>query len=399
MAMILISIGELLFFKYFNFFSISISTVLNIFTVPSDPFLLNLVLPLGISFYTFVVLGYVIDVYREKNSAEHHFGKFATFVSFFPTLLSGPIERTESLLGQIHNPKSFDYDTTANGLRQMLWGFFKKIAVADLLAVYVDKVYDNITAYTGFSLVAATLLFTVQIYCDFSGYSDIAIGVAKLFNINLKENFKTPYFATSIKEFWGRWHISLSTWFRDYVYIPLGGNRVKSVRHKLNLCITFLISGLWHGANWSYVIWGAVHGIAQVVESCFRKGSKPRRFPFLRWIWTMMVVVAAWVFFRANSLTDALYVFKNCLVGIARPGAYAYSAYVALGITKDKLFAMVVGILLIILVEALQQKMDVFSKIGKAPTWIRMALYAIITLMIVLFKPIVHNSQFIYFQF
>lgn len=249
-----VCLGVLFFFKYFNFFSQSVIGFLNLFSLKLSPLTLKVILPVGISFYTFQTLSYVIDVYRGNVKAEHHFGYYAAFISFFPQLVAGPIERVNSLLPQIKAEHKFDYEKASYGIKMMIWGYFKKLVIADTLSQYVSVVYDNPRQYQGFSLVIATLFFAFQIYCDFSGYSDIAIGTAKLLGIDLTTNFKSPYFSQSVKEFWSRWHISLSTWFRDYVYIPLGGNRVGKIRHSLNLIITFLVSGLWHGANWTYVV-------------------------------------------------------------------------------------------------------------------------------------------------
>lgn len=252
----ILCLGVLFFFKYFNFVSESITRLLSIFAIQMNPITLKLLLPVGISFYTFQTLSYVIDVYRGDVPAEKHFGYYAVFISFFPQLVAGPIERTSNLLPQIKAKHEFNYDQATYGLKLMAWGYFKKIVIADTLSKYVSAVYDVPQNLTGFVLVLATLFFTLQIYCDFSGYSDIAIGTAKLLGINLMTNFKSPYFSQSIKEFWSRWHISLSTWFRDYIYIPLGGNRVGKIRHTMNLLITFLASGLWHGANWTFAVWG-----------------------------------------------------------------------------------------------------------------------------------------------
>jgi D-alanyl-lipoteichoic acid acyltransferase DltB (MBOAT superfamily) len=249
-------LGVLFLFKYFNFISESVTDFLSLFAIQLNPITLNLILPVGISFYTFQTLSYVIDVYKGDVQAEHHFGYYAVFISFFPQLVAGPIERTGNLLPQIKGEHKFDYDQAAYGLKLMAWGYFKKLAIADVVSVYVDAAYSSLGTCTGFDLLAAIFFFTIQIYCDFSGYSDIAIGTAKLLGIDLMTNFKSPYFSTSIKEFWSRWHISLSTWFRDYVYIPLGGNRCSKVKRDRNLLITFLTSGLWHGANWTYVVWG-----------------------------------------------------------------------------------------------------------------------------------------------
>ena len=269
-----ICLGVLFFFKYFNFVSESVTAVFRLFAIQMNPVLLNLLLPVGISFYTFQTLSYVIDVYKGDVKVEHHFGYYATFISFFPQLVAGPIERTNNLLPQIKTEHKFNYDQATYGLKLMVWGYFKKIVIADTLSQFVSKVYDAPQGFSGFALILATVFFTLQIYCDFSGYSDIAIGTAKLLGINLMTNFKSPYFSQSIKEFWSRWHISLSTWFRDYVYIPLGGSRVGKIRHAVNLLITFLISGLWHGANWTFVIWGGIHGLGQMIESSVVANNK-----------------------------------------------------------------------------------------------------------------------------
>lgn len=253
---VIVCMGVLFFFKYFNFFSGTANALMNRMGIKQDPITFNIVLPVGISFYTFQTMSYVIDVYKGTTKAEYHFGKYAAFVSFFPQLVAGPIERSNNLLPQIRQNHIFNHDKAMQGVKLMLWGYYKKLVIADALAEYVKKVFDSPRDFTGFALVIASLFFTIQIYCDFSGYSDIAIGTAKLFGIELMKNFKSPYFSGSVREFWSRWHISLSTWFRDYVYIPLGGNRVGKIRHYINLMITFLVSGLWHGANWTFVAWG-----------------------------------------------------------------------------------------------------------------------------------------------
>ena len=264
---VLVCMGILFFFKYFNFFSGIANSIMQLLGIRQDPFVLNVVLPVGISFYTFQTMSYVIDVYRGVTKAEHHFGKYAAFVSFFPQLVAGPIERSNNLLPQINNDHVFDYEKAMHGVKLMLWGYYKKLVIADVLSEYVQKVFNDPHSFSGFALIIASVFFSLQIYCDFSGYSDIALGTAKLFGIDLMINFRSPYFSKSIKEFWSRWHISLSTWFRDYVYIPLGGNRVGKIRHYMNLMITFLVSGLWHGANWTFIVWGGIHGLIQVLET------------------------------------------------------------------------------------------------------------------------------------
>lgn len=251
-------LSVLFYFKYFNFIIETVVSCLNHMAIPANFSALQIILPAGISFYTFQAMSYIVDVYQGKIKAERHLGIYAAYISFFPQLVAGPIERTDHLLPQIKREQSFSYEKAVDGLKIMLWGFYKKVVVADTLAIYVDKVYNNLSDYKGFDLALAVLFFTLQIYCDFSGYSDIAVGTAKLMGIELITNFNAPYFSLSVKEFWSRWHISLSSWFRDYIYIPLGGNRCVKWRHYLNILITFLLSGLWHGANWTFIFWGGV---------------------------------------------------------------------------------------------------------------------------------------------
>ena len=247
--------GLLFFFKYLNFFSENVAALLQRFSIPMQPFTLRLALPIGISFYLFQTISYLVDVYKGKIPAERHFGIYAVYISFFPKVMQGPIERGESLLPQLHKPRRFHYGQASYGMKLMAWGFFKKLVLADGLSIYVSQVYDNLSSYTGFSLMLATFFYAIQLYCDFSGYTDIALGSAGILGIRLSPNFRSPYFVSSIKDFWGRWHISLSSWLRDYIYIPLGGSRVGRIRHALNIMITFLVSGLWHGASWNYVLW------------------------------------------------------------------------------------------------------------------------------------------------
>ena len=314
-ATLVVSLGILFFYKYFDFLAGSVTAVANRFGAGWAPFSLGLMLPVGISFYTFQTLSYVIDVYRGDLPAERHFGYYALYVSFFPQLVAGPIERPENLLPQLRADHKFSRDDTAAGLRLMLTGFFKKIAVADLCAAYVVPVFSEPEHANGMSVILAAVLFAFQIYGDFAGYTDIAIGCARVMGIKLMKNFDRPYTAESIKEFWARWHISLSSWFRDYLYIPLGGNRCSKARHLCNLMTVFLVSGLWHGAAWTYVIWGALHGFYQVVGILTKKLRAgiydrlriDRSSPAAR-LWrqgvTFVLVTFAWIFFRANSISD-----------------------------------------------------------------------------------------------
>lgn len=313
---LVINFAILFLFKYFNFIGDSITAIFFAMGISWQVPNLDVLLPVGISFYTFQAVGYSIDVYRGTIKAERNFFTYALFVSFFPQLVAGPIERAKNLLPQFHEEHRFDYSGTVEGLRMMLWGYFMKSCVADTIAPYVDKVYNNMTAVGGVSILIATILFTFQIYCDFGGYSLIARGAAKVMGFNLMENFHRPYLSLSVKEFWKRWHISLSSWFMDYVYIPLGGNRVKYCRHLSNLFITFLVSGVWHGANWTFVLWGAWHGVFIVVDNLFRKYSlipKPEHkiTKILCIPVVFMIAVFGWVFFRANNVQDAFFAFQT----------------------------------------------------------------------------------------
>ncbi len=311
------NLGVLFLFKYFNFFNVSIHGLAANIGVDYAAPTVSLALPVGISFYTFQSMAYTIDVYRRKVEPEKHFGIFAAFVAFFPQLVAGPIERAGHMLPQFHVKHRFDPERAVEGLRLMLWGFFKKVVIADRLAIYVDAVYNHAHDYSGWPLILATVFFSFQIYCDFSGYTDIARGTAKIMGFDLMVNFRQPYFAPSVRDFWNRWHISLSTWFRDYLYIPLGGNRVPFPRYLLNLFIVFLVSGLWHGASWTFVIWGALHGLYIVVEAALSHfhvsllPQKARWATLLRVVFTFALVTFAWIFFRANSLPDAQYIVAH----------------------------------------------------------------------------------------
>lgn len=392
-------LGVLFVFKYFNFFAESAVNFLNMFSLQLHPITLKLLLPVGISFYIFQTLAYVIDVYNGKTKAERHFGIYAAFISFFPQLVAGPIERTNNLLPQIKAHHDFNYEQGTYGLKLMAWGFFKKLVIADVLAVYSDKVFNDVYNYKGFALLLAAFFFSIQIYCDFSGYSDIARGCSKLFGIELMENFKSPYFSASIREFWSRWHISLSTWFRDYVYIPLGGNRCSRFRHNMNLMITFIVSGLWHGANWTFVIWGAVHGLAQVIENIF---IKPKKSQGLKWFAKVLLIftfcVFAWVLFRAKNMNEALYVFQCMFDGILSPLGYFMNGFRAIGISKLVLAKFFLCLLLLVLHDYFAMKNDLFAQLEQHSAVIRYAYVYLIVLMILLFGH-AGQSTFVYFQF
>jgi D-alanyl-lipoteichoic acid acyltransferase DltB (MBOAT superfamily) len=400
------NLGILFSFKYANFFNDSLRMMLDQFNIFYDFPGFNVLLPVGISFYTFQSLSYSIDVYRGQKEPERNPIKFALYVAFFPQLVAGPIERSTRLLPQFDRRTRFDYDRFISGLRLMLWGFFKKVVIADRLAIYVNEVYNSPAEYQGLTLILATYFFAFQIYCDFSGYSDIAIGAARIMGYDLMTNFRQPYFSQSISEFWKRWHISLSTWFRDYLYIPLGGNRVSKGRWYFNLVAVFLISGLWHGANWTFVLWGFLHGFYLMV-SIFTAGVREsissalriNRFPTLRRWWktfvTFHLVLFAWIFFRANSIGEAFLIIQNMLM-IDFSVSALESLSVALG--WGELMIAVASILFLELFHVFEtrpQFKEVFFRTSRPVRW---AAYYLIILGIVFFG-VFNHTEFIYFQF
>lgn len=409
-ATLIASLGVLFFFKYFNFFSLSVANVLTRLSIQVHPVTLSLMLPVGISFYTFQTLSYVIDVYRGDAEPEKNFLTYAAFISFFPQLVAGPIERTGNLLPQIKGEHRFDKENATYGLLLMAWGFFKKLVVADNLAIYADQIFDDVHYYGGFSMLLAAFFFTFQIYCDFSGYSDIAIGCAKLFDINLMTNFRSPYFAISIKDFWSRWHISLSTWFRDYVYIPLGGNRVSKVRNAFNLLVTFLVSGLWHGAAWHFVVWGGLHGALQVLQNCFpfmrrimrRAKEEPEsvRGPVI-WICrivTFVIVMLAWVFFRAETVSDALYVLVHMWDGLLSPVSYVTKGLTDFGMGAAEVLSLAVPFVMLMAFDYASLREDPIRRLRKLNKPVRWVIYygfVFLVLMLASFNA----QEFVYFQF
>lgn len=416
------SLLVLFFFKYFDFAQNIFVRLFSSFAIKLHPVTLSLMLPVGISFYTFQTLSYVIDVYKGEVEAEHNFFRYAAFISFFPQLVAGPIERTKNLLPQIDCEHRFTYEKGSYGMKLMAWGFFKKLVIADNLAVFVDKVFGDAEAYHGFALVLAVFFFTLQIYCDFSGYSDIAIGTAKLFDIELMTNFKSPYFSTSVKEFWRRWHISLSSWFRDYVYIPLGGNRVSRIRNMFNVLATFTLSGLWHGAAFTYVIWGGLHGALQCVENLLFPGKKraaagqgiqqDEKFAgregnteeavrrgivwWLRVAAVFCIVAGAWCFFRASSVSQAFYIFAHMKDGLGHPVSYILSGIRAFDTKALKQMIVPVALLAVYDYAALDR--DPLAAIGKLPSPVRKALYYVFLLMVLLLASF-NSQEFVYFQF
>jgi len=312
------NLGILFFFKYYDFAARSLNSLTATVVVPE----LAMVLPIGLSFHTFQSMGYTVDVYRRKVEPERDWGTFATFIVFFPQLVAGPIERAGDLLPQLRHYENFDYGRVTNGLKLMAWGLFKKMVIADRLARLVDPIYAVPESQSGLMLALATVGFGYQIYCDFSGYSDIAIGAAEVLGVRLMTNFRAPYHSRSIREFWTRWHISLSTWFRDYVYIPLGGNQVSAGRWAFNILIVFFLSGIWHGANWTFLVWGLYHAVLIIAGRVtqgftsalhgFSRREQRRRLPAaVGIVWTFLLVTAGWVFFRAPSIHVAMTIFQR----------------------------------------------------------------------------------------
>ncbi len=313
------NIGILVVFKYSNFILENVNRILTMTGMEVIDRSFDIILPVGISFYTFQALGYTIDAYRGDVEIEHNIFRYALFVSFFPQLVAGPIERSTNLMKQVNavpNQVRFDGKRIAQGLEMMLYGLFLKMVIADRIAVLVNTVFEKYYLYQSFALATAAVAFGIQIYCDFSSYSTIAIGAAKVLGFHLMENFNTPYFSRSIKEFWRRWHISLSTWFRDYLYIPMGGNRCGKLRKYFNLMCTFLVSGLWHGANWTYIVWGGIHGFYQIIggetellkrrlERYFHVKTESVSYKFGQMLCTFLLVDVAWIFFRADNVSDA----------------------------------------------------------------------------------------------
>ena len=324
----LLNLGMLCFFKYTGLLLESLKSILALFRITLHVPEFDILLPVGISFFTFQALGYMMDVYRGETYAERDFFRYALFVSFFPQLVAGPIERSKNLLKQLAVPRRFSFARAKEGLLLMLWGFFLKIVIADRAAMLVDAVYGDVSAYGGWYYLIATLVFAVQIYCDFSGYSIIAMGTAKMLGIQLMDNFDAPYFSCSVAEFWRKWHISLTSWFKDYLYIPLGGSRKGKIRKYVNQMIVFLVSGLWHGASFTFVIWGAINGLFQIVGEItnpvrerlagfFHMHRDSAAHRFVSGIITFFLIDFSWIFFRAGSLDDAARIIK----GILSPGS------------------------------------------------------------------------------
>lgn len=404
LASLVVNLGLLGVFKYYNFFTRSISDLFASLNILADLPGHHLLLPVGISFYTFQTLSYTLDVYWGKREPERHFGHFALYVSFFPQLVAGPIERSTHLMPQLKETHEFNPENIYYGFYRILLGFVKKVVIADRVALLVNTVYNNPTNFNGPQFMLATFFFAVQIYCDFSGYSDIAIGTARIFGIDLMENFRRPYFAKSISEFWRRWHISLSTWFRDYLYIPLGGNRLGRWKTYRNLFLTFLLSGLWHGANWTFIIWGAFHGLLLMIERFINERNSPihvffsnKKTNILKLIFTFLLVNIGWIFFRANSLTDALYIVSHLLDGL-----FSFSPlrdFSDLGLTKSMFLFSLISIFGLFTFQFFDRKENMFEKFRSSRTLLQWSFMYATIILIIIMGVYGDESQFIYFQF
>ncbi|MHA2038646.1 MAG: MBOAT family O-acyltransferase, partial [Promethearchaeota archaeon] len=398
---LLFNLGMLFVFKYYNFVNDSLRIVLNEFNLFYNAPTLKLLLPVGISFYTFQVLSYLIDVYRGHKDAERHFGHFAVFVAFFPKLVAGPIERAKNLLPQFKEEKQFDYQGITDGLKLIGWGLFKKMVIADRVAVYVDQVYNDPGNYTGAPVILATVFFAFQVYCDFSGYSDIAIGSARVFGFKLMKNFDVPYSAKSISELWRRWHISLSTWLTDYIYAPI------SIHFRnwgmpaivFSIFVTFLACGLWHGANWTFVIWGLLHGLMLSLDAVTKKRRKRIKkmvpkvlYDNISVMFTFSFVCFTFIFFRANTVSDAFLIIKNIFsINFTNLDVNVTQ------MSRTELVVSVLSILILECVQLMQRKVQILEYIAKRKFVFRWALYILFTSYLLFFRK--SGSEFIYFQF
>lgn len=402
----------LFIFKYSIFVNHSFMNLYNYLNIPYPIKDFDIVLPMGISFYTFQATSYIIDIYKKRYKAEKNILKVSLYIMFFPQLVAGPIERADRLLNQLFLDHKFKIYNISTGIKIMLIGYFKKIVIADRVAILVNTVYNSPYDYNGISFIIATIFFAVQLYCDFSGYSDIAIGCAKLFDIDLMENFKSPYFSKTIKEFWTRWHISLSSWFKDYLYIPLGGNRKGTIRTYFNLMFTFLVSGLWHGANYTFIIWGGLNGFYQIVGDLKNKMLKALGFNIknkylnnflniFRILITFILICFSLIFFRANTVKDAFYIVENLFNDITNINniQYLYNISTELGLNIFEILLVTMCTIFLFFIEIFEYKNRIYVSLNKAPFIIRFAFYYVITLIIISMGVFSNAGQFIYFQF
>ena len=406
------NLAILFFFKYFDFAVVNVNRVLSQISIYVLNPSFDVLLPVGISFYTFQALSYTMDVYRGEIYVEKNWAKYALFVSFFPQLVAGPIERSKNLLVQINEKHYFDYDRIKNGLLLMLWGFFKKIVIADRAAILVNNVFGNYQNYAGFQIAVGVLMFSFQVYCDFSAYSDIAKGAAQVMGFRLMENFRQPYFASSIGDLWRRWHISLTTWFRDYLYIPLGGSRGSSLKKYRNLIITFLVSGFWHGASWNYVLWGGIHVTYQIIgeitqpfkRKIYNKlkiNTEMSSFKLGKILTTFLLFNFAVIFFRAQSADTAIDMIKR-LFAKFNPHIFIDKSLYSLGLNTYDFYVAIVSILILLCFDYFNMKYNVIEKLANQNIIFRWIIYfaaVLILLIFGLYGTDYVQTQFIYFQF
>lgn len=412
------TITVLFIFKYFNFFNTNFEVIAHFLHLNYPLPILQLILPIGLSFHTFQSLSYVIEVYKRKQKAERHFGIYALYVMFYPQLVAGPIERPQHLLPQLRKHHIFSNADVSEGLKRIIFGFFKKVVIADRLSLIVNQVYASPQDFTGIPLIIATIAFAFQVYCDFSGYSDIAIGSARVMGFNLVENFNYPYVSSSIPEFWRRWHMSLYSWFRDYIYIPLGGNRGNHLFHYKNIIIVFTLSGLWHGAQWTYVLWGFLHGLSMVISAILKEYMITFKNLFktqaLQSFWhilcvaaTFFLVCVAWVFFRASTITDAYYILTHAFIDLEKTVSAILTVdtlslnrlifeqkTTGLGLLPEEILTAVVSLVAMGVYEWLHAT----KKIAILPQAIRYTMYTLLVLAL-LNLGIAKKVPFIYFQF
>ncbi len=403
----------LFIFKYFNFFNANFSLLAKQFHWNYPIGMLNIILPIGLSFHTFQSLSYVIEVYRGKQKAERHFGIYALYVMFYPQLVAGPIERPQNLLHQFYEKHQFEYQRVTDGLKLMAWGLFKKAVIADRIAIYVNTVYGHPSQYLGVPLILATVFFAIQVYCDFSGYSDMAIGAAKVMGFNLMKNFDNPYFSSSVTEYWKRWHISLSTWLRDYIFMPL------AIKYRdwgvfggiIALFITFFISGLWHGASWTFIVWGLLHGMAMSFELITEKTRKKMMkasaiYKYIRVVMTFAFICFTFIFFRAASIQNAVFIVSHLFDGTTQyfqqmivGDLFNINQNVFLPIGgKFEMIIAIFSLTILIVVQSIQTRGSILMFVNQKPIAFRWGLYLSMTLFIIFFRADAATS-FIYFQF
>ena len=407
------NLSILFYFKYVNFILELLSKVLAHVNIQLNVPSFDILLPVGISFYTFQALSYTMDVYRDEIYAEKNFFRYALFVSFFPQLVAGPIERSKNLLKQLAIPRKFEFDNFRDGILLMIWGYFLKLVIADRIAIFVDTVYGDYNTYAGCYLIVATILFAFQIYCDFAGYSTIAMGSARILGIQLMENFEAPYFATSVASFWRKWHISLTSWFKDYLYIPLGGRRKGKVRKYINKFIVFLVSGLWHGASLSFVAWGGLNGLYQIIGEIlgparkkiaitFELNTNAKCYKFLNVTITFILVDFSWIFFRAHRFKEAIEIIKQ-IVKVKNPWIIFDGSLYGCGLSLSEFWLMIFAIIVLLFADFCKHKGIVIREaVTRQDGWFRYLFIALSILIVMTFGkygPAYDASNFIYFQF